>query len=167
MKNILFLTLTLISFTLSANDQDFQKVKIQKKINNACVKGLSANVRSEADTKASIVTNLSKYTPLTILEEKEDWTKVQSKNFIGWIFNELIIKNINCVMVIQPGKAFADSDTSSTHSNRENVNLNEAFKILSTEIGVTQVQDKYGNVFWIENQNLWPKTNLENLSLSL
>ena len=153
--------ITIFSFNLFANES-----KITPVLNNACVKGLSANIRSEANTQASIVTNLPKYTPLKVLEENEEWTKVKTKNFEGWIFNELIIKKINCVVVIQPGEAFADADTSKNKVTRK-VNLNEAFKILKTEIGVTQVQDKYGNQFWIENQNLWPKTNLENLSLSL
>lgn len=155
---ILLLTITILCF---ANEKE------NKLADNACVKGLSANLRSEPDLKSSIVVNLNKYTPLTVLEEKDQWTKVKSKNFQGWLFNDLLIKDIKCVMALQPDSTMADIRSEEPHSNRSQVDINEGFKIIETSLGKTKVEDKFGNTFWLENQYLWPKSELEDLNISL
>ena len=165
MKAIILLTL--ISLATLASESKLNSLNTEAITKNACVKGLSANIRSEADIKASIVINLPKYTPLTIIERSEKWSKVKSKSFEGWLINELIIEDINCVVVVQPSNVFDNPQTKSPANTREAVELNEGLKILETQIGMTRVKDKYGNTFWLENHNIWPKTNLESLSLSL
>jgi uncharacterized protein YgiM (DUF1202 family) len=124
-KLLLFSIFTLLAYAI---DSEQSKEKI------ACVKGLSANLRSEASLKGSVVVNLNKYTPLTILEEKENWTKVKSKNFQGWLFNDLLVKNIKCVMALQPDNTIADIQTEEPHSNRSQVEINEGFKIIQTTL---------------------------------
>lgn len=165
MRLLFLLSLVLLDINASELQIENEANKINK--SHACVKGLSANIRSEADIKASIVINLPKYTPLTIIEAGETWSKVKSKSFEGYLINELIVNDVNCVVVVQPSHVFDNPQTKTPAPNREKVDLNEGLKILETQIGITKVQDKYGNIFWLENHNIWPKTNLENLSLSL
>jgi len=133
----------------------------------ACIKGLSANVRSEPNLKSSVVANLQKFTPLNVIEVKEQWTKVKSKNFQGWVFNELLVSDLSCVMTLQPEKTLLTDQSEDPHFNRNSVEINEGFKIIKTTIGKTKVEDKYGNTFWLENQYLWPKSELQDLNISL
>lgn len=161
------LLISLLSFFILASENKEETKVDEIQLNNACVKGLSANIRSEADIKSSIVINLPKYTPLTILEKGEKWSKVKSKNFEGWLVNELIVDDVNCVVVVQPSNVFENPQSKTPAQSRETVELNEGLRIIETQIGITKVQDKYGNTFWLENHNIWPKTKLENLSLSL
>lgn len=139
----------------------------KSEVKSACIKGLSANVRSEASLKSSIVVNLQKYTPVQILQENEEWIQIKSKNFKGWVYGDLIVKNLDCVMTLQPEKTLISNNSDDPHSGRSNVEINEGFKIIQTSIGKTKVEDKYGNTFWLENQYLWPKSELEDLNISL
>ncbi|MCO4753871.1 MAG: SH3 domain-containing protein [Bacteriovoracaceae bacterium] len=130
-----------------------------------CTDGYVSNLRADAQADAALVTQLPKYTPLIVLEEKEGWTKVKSKSFEGWIFNKLLDSSYSCVLSTKSYKTHESYTSRTVHKYRENVLTGEGFRILKTEMGMTQVKDKTGNVFWLENHILWPKNNLMSLSI--
>ncbi|MBC76680.1 MAG: hypothetical protein CME64_11755 [Halobacteriovoraceae bacterium] len=153
MRKLIF-TLISISSLAYANPKKF-----------ICTDGYISNLRSAPDAKASLVTQLPKYTPLIVVEEQEGWTKVKSKSFEGWIFNKLLDNSYKCVLSTKSYKTHESYTSSTEHKYRETVLTGEGFKILKAEMGMTKVQDKTGNVFWLENHILWPKNNLKSLSL--
>lgn len=112
-----------------------------------------------------IVTKLSKYTPLMVLEEKEQWTKVKTDSFEGWVYNTLIDKSINCVLSTKSYKTHESYTSDTPHRYREKVLTGEGFRVIKAEMGMTQVKDKTGNVFWLENHVLWPQSKLQSLHL--
>lgn len=130
-----------------------------------CSDGYTSNLRSGPDTSSMIVTKLSKYTPLMVLEEKEQWTKVKTESFEGWVYNTLIDKSINCVLSTKSYKTQESYTSDTPHRYREKVLTGEGFQVIKAEMGMTQVKDKTGNVFWLENHVLWPKSKLQSLHL--
>lgn len=130
-----------------------------------CTDGYTSNLRSEPTTSSSIVAKLSKYTPLVAMEKREDWTMVKTGSFKGWIHQKLLDESIQCVLTTKSYKTHQSYSSSQPHNYRKNVLTGEGFRVLSTEVGMTQVKDKTGNVFWLENHILWPKDKLESLHL--
>lgn len=130
-----------------------------------CSEGYTTNMRSEASTSSHIVTKLSKYTPLIVLEEQKQWTKVKTSTFQGWIYNTLLDESINCVAAVKSYKTHKAYSSSSPHKYRKKVVTGEGFRVLKTKMGMTRVKDKTGNVFWLENHVLWPKEKLKSLTL--
>ena len=139
--------------------------KAEEKRQFLCSDGYTSNLREQPNLKAPIVTKLSKYTPLIKVEEKDKWTKVKTAEFEGWIYNSLVESGLNCVTSLKSYKTHTSYTSNTPHRYRKRVLTGEGFKILKTELGMTQVKDKTGNVFWLENHVLWPKNNLQSLSL--
>lgn len=152
MKTLLLISLFI--FTAQAEIKNF-----------LCTGGYTANLRTEPDLDSAIVTTLTKYVPLIKLEEKDDWTKVKTGSFEGWMANSLVDTNIDCVLATTSYKTHESYTSSTPHQYREKVSTGEGFKVIKTEVGMTQVKDKTGNVFWLENHVLWPKDKLNSLSL--
>ncbi|MEX0798312.1 MAG: SH3 domain-containing protein [Bacteriovoracaceae bacterium] len=130
-----------------------------------CTEGYTSNLRVEPDLNSSVVVQLSKYTPLILLEENEKWSKVKTKSYEGWIFNNLLSNSFECVLSTKSYKTQQSYSSRAPHKFRQNILTGEGFKILNTEVGMTRVKDKTGNVFWLENHILWPQEKLESLSL--
>lgn len=145
--------------------EDMQSEDKQLEEQYLCSEGYTSNLREEPNLDAPIVTKLSKYTPLIKMEKKDKWTKVRTANFEGWIYNTLVEKNLDCVTSLKSYKTHTSYTSNSPHRFRKKVLTGEGFKVLKTELGMTQVKDKTGNVFWLENHVLWPKDHLQSLSL--
>lgn len=120
------------------------------------------HIRSQADFKASITHKVLKYTPLKVIDRKNDWLKVQSRNVSGWIHSKIVDDNIKCISPLNlkdldcPGKKFR---------TRLPVKKGEAFKVIKNEVGCALVADMYGNKFYIFSANVWPLDNVNALEI--
>lgn len=56
------------------------------------VKATNLNLRTSADSGASVVTRLPQFTPVTILEDLGTWLKVQALGKTGYVMSEFIIR---------------------------------------------------------------------------
>ena len=130
-----------------------------------CSTGYTSNLRSGPGVDEDIVTQLSKYTPLLALKQESGWSKVKTPSFEGWVYNELLSDSLDCALATQSYKTHSSYSQNEPHRYRKTVITGEGFKILSTKVGLTQVKDKVGNVFWLENHILWPKEKLKSLHL--
>lgn len=137
----------------------------QKGQDYVCTDGYTSNLRSNPSLSSNIVAKLSKYTPLLELERQGPWVEVKTKNFQGWVHQKLLDKSIECVQSTKSYKTHKNYTSGMPHKYRGNVLTGEGFKVLKTEVGMTQVKDKSGHVFWLENHILWPKSKLESLHL--
>lgn len=119
-----------------------------------CTNVHNANLRANPSLQARKITKLRKFTPLDIVERKEDWLKVKGHNFTGWIYGDLVSKLDKCMAIINPKGAICPSD----EGNRKRpIVYHEGFKILKKDIACNLALDRYGNKVWLNSLNAWPK----------
>lgn len=74
----------------SVNKEDVLKIKEDKVQYNVTVNAL--NLREGAGTNFPIVKSLSRGMILVELDKKDDWTKIEYKDVVGWVHNDFIEK---------------------------------------------------------------------------
>lgn len=125
----------------------------------ACVDTDQANLRVGPGTTHAVATKMNKYTPVKILETDGQWFKIQSKFETGWLYETLISQNGNCTQALSTISTHLEpSPYSSHHPQKEKVFLNEGLFVLEEGMGVKKVKDKFGRVFWVNSDKLWPKS---------
>jgi hypothetical protein len=140
MKHILIIAL-LFQVSLYAND--------------ACTIKQVNNVRKGPAGDEPLIKKLPIYTPLIVLEEQDQWTKVKGVDFEGWIFTSLIDRDTDCLVILDPKKPYCFKQKEKL--NRP-ISFNEGFKIIKKDVGCNLVEGKWGKQIWLNSNNIWPKT---------
>lgn len=135
--------LLLISFFLSLN--------IMAK--DACTVKQVNNIRKGPTADEVLVKKLPIYTPLIILEEKDQWVLVKGVDFKGWIFSTLIDKNTDCLVIRDPKKPYCFKEKKKLSRP---ISFNEGFKIIKKDVGCNLVEGKWGKQVWLNSNNIWP-----------
>ena len=132
------------------------------KANSTCTLRYTNYIRSTGSFGSDIVKKVPKYTPLLIINETEQWYKVEGYNFAGWIHKKLVDTDMKCIIP----ENIKELDCPGYNLERQHpFTKNEGFKILSNEIGCSRVLDKYGNKLMIFTGNVWPQEYVKNIEI--
>lgn len=154
MPRIVVILIFLITFQAIANTSDPQYI---------CVKGFKARLRDLPDTNSQVIKTVDKFTPLKILETKQDWFKVSDKmDATAWVHHSVLSKKINCVQALNQGATrVSKAITSIPLEKKPEVYVNETFKIIMNSESSLKVEDIHGHKFWLDSYSVWPKSKSE------
>ena len=119
---------------------------------DACTVKQINNVRTGPSSEEQIVKKIPIYTPLILLEEKEEWAKVKGVDFQGWIYTSLIDKKTDCMVILNTKKPYCFKQKEKL--NRP-ISFNEGFKIIKKDVGCNLVEGKWGKQIWLNSNNIW------------
>lgn len=105
---------------------------------------------------------LKKFTPLKVIQDEGDWTRIKGKDFDGWIFNKLISKEIKCITI---NHNFTPSCPDKKKVQRR-LTHDEGLKVLKMEIGCNYVLDSRSRSFWVDTVRAWPKNHTKKIIIS-
>lgn len=133
----------------------FFQINIFASPEDACTIKHQNNLRSNGSATDKLIRKLPIYTPIIILEEKNDWLKVKGVDFEGWLYSSLVDKNIDCLVIRNTKTPYCFKQKQKL--NRR-ISFNEGFKILRKDVGCNLVESKWGKKIWINSTNIWPES---------
>lgn len=132
-----------------------------------CVSTSKANLRKGPGTKYPISWVVGRYMPLLKIENKGSWIRV--KDLDGekhWVYNQNVTREFRCLAVkttvsslrTGPGKKFP-------YAKNKLVDKYTPFKYIdSDEEYWYNVQDRWGDKYWIHSQNVWRPLSVSTIS---
>ncbi len=123
----------------------------------ACVKKYYTHLRSRPTTNSPIIAKLKKYTPLKLIAQEGNWSKVETYlHEKGWIYSPLIEKNIKCFTLTHQQELGNVCPKTRSLKQKKQAYYLESFKVLKIDFNCNKVLDSRGRVFWVYSESIWP-----------